>query len=168
MDDFGAPQLLRMRDLADGRELVLRDDDAVALAVECSAETSPLTPWDTEVVTATSSASAWRSPATADRNASLRSTQNSHSAPFASHPASHPSTASRTRCDSAPCEHELRYVVVSKIGNSLRIASPIRVAAVSCVLVMFRLSQRFGGVVIPKNRATPSPALRKEWGASER
>ena len=72
------------------------------------AETSALTPCDTDVVTATSSARAWRSPATAVRNASFRSTQKSHSAPFASQPASHTSTASRTRCESAPCEQELR------------------------------------------------------------
>ena len=40
VDDLGAAQLLRMRDLADGRELVLADDDAVPLAreVECRDE----------------------------------------------------------------------------------------------------------------------------------
>ena len=89
-----------------------------------SAETSALTPCETDVVTATSSASAWSSPAIALRNASFRSTQKPHSAPFASQPASHSSTAVRTRCESAPCEHELRYVAVSKIGNSPRIAAP--------------------------------------------
>ena len=73
-----------------------------------SAETSALTPCETEVVTATSSASAWSRRAIAERNVSFRSTQKSHSAPFASQPESHSSTAPRTRCDNAPCEHELR------------------------------------------------------------
>ena len=49
-----------------------------------------------------------------------RSTQNSHSAPFSSQPASHSSAAARTRFASAPCEHEFAYVVCSKIGNSAR------------------------------------------------
>ncbi len=120
-------QLLRVRDLADRRELVLADHDPVSLTARPSAETSALTPWETDVVTATSSAWAWSRRATAARNASFRSTQKSHSAPFASQPASHSSTASRTRCDSAPCEHELRYVAVSKIGNSARTAAPTRV-----------------------------------------
>jgi hypothetical protein len=73
-----------------------------------SAETRALTPCDTEVVTATSSASAWSRRAMVARNASFRSTQKSHSAPFASQPASHCSTASRTEVESAPCEHEFR------------------------------------------------------------
>ncbi len=40
LDDLGAPELLGVRDLADGGELVLRDDDPVALAreVECGEE----------------------------------------------------------------------------------------------------------------------------------
>src|SRR4029079_16411378 len=92
-----------------------------------SADTSPLAPWETEVVTATSSASAWSRRATAARNASFRSTQKSHSAPFSSQPARQPSTASRTRCERAPCEQELRYVALSKIGNSARTAAPTRV-----------------------------------------
>src|ERR1044072_2491357 len=94
-----------------------------------SAETSPLTPWETEVVTATSSPLACRSRAIAVRNDSFRSTQKSHSAPFSSQPASQPSTASRTRPESAPCEQELRYVAVSKIGNSPRIATSISLPA---------------------------------------
>ena len=59
-------------------------------------------------MTATSSASAWSSPAIALRNASFRSTQKPHSAPFASQPVSHSSTAARTEWESAPCEQELR------------------------------------------------------------
>ncbi len=55
-----------------------------------SADTSPLTPCDTEVVTATSSASAWSTRPIALRNASFRPTQKSHSAPFSSQPASQP------------------------------------------------------------------------------
>jgi hypothetical protein len=73
-----------------------------------SAETSALTPCDTDVVTATSSGRACSSRATAERNASFRSTQKSHSAPFRSHPSSHSSTAARTACERAPCEHEFR------------------------------------------------------------
>ena len=52
-----------------------------------SAETMPLTPCETDVVTATSSASPWSSSAKPARAASERSTQNSHSAPFSSQPA---------------------------------------------------------------------------------
>ena len=63
-----------------------------------SAETSALTPCDTDVVTATSSASAWSRRATLERNSSFRSTQKSHSAPFASQPASHSLDAPRGPC----------------------------------------------------------------------
>ena len=66
----------------------------------------PLTPCVTEVVTASSPGSAWSSRANADRAASARSTQTSHSAPFASQPSRYSSYAARTRRDSAPCEHE--------------------------------------------------------------
>src|SRR5688500_5063098 len=89
-----------------------------------SAETSALTAWETEVVTATSSGCAPTSLANAARAASFRSTQNSHSAPFSSQPASHSSAAARTRFASAPCEHEFAYVVCSKIGNSARADTP--------------------------------------------
>ena len=99
-----------------------------------SADTSALTPWETDVVTATSSASAWSRRAIAERNVSFRSTQKSHSAPFASHPESHSSTASLTLCDRAPCEHELRYVAVSKIGNSARMPAPTRLDEVVALI----------------------------------
>ena len=89
-----------------------------------SAETSPLTPCETDVVTATSSGEACTRPANDARAASFRSTQNSHSAPFSSQPSSHSSTAARTRFESAPCEHEFAYTTCSKIGNSPRIAWP--------------------------------------------
>ena len=72
-----------------------------------SALTIPLTPCVTEVVTASSAGSAWRSRANAARAASARSTQTSHSAPFSSQPSRYSSYACRTRCESAPCEHEL-------------------------------------------------------------
>jgi len=75
--------------------------------VKSSAETNALTACETDVVTATSSGVACRSPANAARAASLRSTQNSHSAPFSSHPSNHSSAAARTRSESAPCEQEL-------------------------------------------------------------
>ena len=65
--------------------------------VRSSAETSALTPCETDVVTATSSGAACTRPANAARAASFRSTQNSHSAPFASQPSSHSSAAARTR-----------------------------------------------------------------------
>ena len=52
-----------------------------------SAETIPLTPCVTEVVTASSDGSAFRSRANAARAASARSTQTAHSAPFSSQPA---------------------------------------------------------------------------------
>ena len=64
------------------------------------------------------------SRANAARAASFRSTQNSHSAPFSSHPASHSSAAARTRFPSAPCEHEFAYTACSKIGNSSRTDVP--------------------------------------------
>ena len=57
-------------------------------AARSSAETIPLTPWVTEVVTASSAGSACSSRAKAPRAASARSTQCSHSAPFSSQPAS--------------------------------------------------------------------------------
>jgi hypothetical protein len=56
--DLRAPQLLCVRDLADGRELVLADDDPVSVSRELERRTSALTPWETDVVTATSSGSA--------------------------------------------------------------------------------------------------------------
>ena len=77
-------------------------------ACRSSVETIPLTPCVTEVVTASSVASACNSRANAARAASARSTQWCHSAPFSSQPSSQPSTASLTRCESAPCEHEFR------------------------------------------------------------
>ena len=57
-----------MRDLADGRELVLADHDPVPPAVEgqCRDERARR---ETEVVTAASSASAWSRRAIAERNA---------------------------------------------------------------------------------------------------
>ena len=77
-----------------------------------SAETSALTPCETEVVTATSSARAWRRPAMLERNVSFRSTQKSHSAPFSSQPASQPSTA----CADAVREGALRARVQVRRG----------------------------------------------------
>jgi hypothetical protein len=62
----------------------------------------------TDVVTASSDGSARNSRANAPRAASARSTQCSHSAPFSSQPASQPSIAFLTRCESAPCEQEFR------------------------------------------------------------
>ena len=73
-----------------------------------SALTIALTPWETEVVTATSSGTACSSRAKAARAASARSTQCSHSAPRSSQPSRYSSYARRTRCESAPCEHEFR------------------------------------------------------------
>ena len=58
-----------------------------------SAETMPLTPCVTEVVTASSAGSACRSRANAARAASARSTQTSHSAPFSSQPSRYSSYA---------------------------------------------------------------------------
>ena len=74
VDDLGAAQLLRMRDLADGRELVLADHDLRA-RLQVERETIPLTPCVTEVVTASSVGSACSSRAKAARAASARSTQ---------------------------------------------------------------------------------------------
>ena len=109
VDDLGAAQLLRVRDLADRRELVLARSRSGSAPVERQrgderAHALRHRGRHGDVVGVARGAS----PANAARNASFRSTQNSHSAPFASQPASHPSTATRTRCDSAPCEHELR------------------------------------------------------------
>ena len=123
--DLRSAQLLRMGDLADRRELVLGDHDPVPLTAQVERGHQPADALrdrgrDRDVVRV----GVERAAAIAARNASFRSTQKSHSAPFSSQPASHPSTASRTRCDSAPCEQELRYVAVSKIGNSPRIAAP--------------------------------------------
>jgi RimJ/RimL family protein N-acetyltransferase len=58
------------------------------------------------------------------RAASARSTQCAQSAPCSSHPARYSSYAARTRCESAPCEQEFRYVVCAKIGNSPRMPAP--------------------------------------------
>src|SRR5581483_511559 len=99
----------------------------------------PLTPCVTDVVTATSSAPAPSSRANAARAASARSTQCSHSAPFSSQPARYSSYAARTRCESAPCEHEFRYVVCSKIGNSPRIAAPTRAVSTATFQAYVRL-----------------------------
>ena len=91
----------------------------------------PETPWVTEVVTASSDGSACSNRANAARAASARSTQTPHSAPFSSQPARYSSYAARTRCESAPCEQEFRYVVCAKIGNSERIPAPTLPAAIA-------------------------------------
>ena len=85
VDDLGAAQLLRVRDLADGRELVLADHDLRPRA-QVERGDDPLTPCVTEVVTASSAGSALSSRANAARAASARSTQTAHSAPFSSQP----------------------------------------------------------------------------------
>src|SRR5689334_18249929 len=81
---------------------------------------SALTPAEREVVTATSSSSAFTSPAKAARADSWRSTQYSHGAPYSSQSARYCSYEARTASERAPCEHELMYTRCSKIGNRCR------------------------------------------------
>ena len=69
--------------------------------------TRALTPAETEVWIATSSAATSSSSAKRPRIASPRSTQWSHSAPCSSQPSRYSAYAARTASESAPCEHEL-------------------------------------------------------------
>ena len=108
VDDLGAAQLLRVRDLADGRELVLADHDLRPRAARSSAETMPLTPCVTEVVTASSAGSAVQQPR--ERRA-RRLGPLDPVLPLGAVlvPAVEVLLVRRaTRCESAPCEHEFR------------------------------------------------------------
>ena len=102
-----AAQLLRVRDLADGRELVLGDDDPVALAVEVEAADERADRRRDGRLDRHLVGRGVEQPANAARIASARSTQWSHSAPCASQPSRYSSYAARTASESAPCEHEL-------------------------------------------------------------
>ena len=134
-----------------------------------SADVSALTPWETDVVTATSSVSAWSKPAIAVRKASFRSTQKSHSAPFASQPVSHSShgvphpVRERTLRARVEVRRSLEdRELATDSGTDHRLDIDTLCARHG------RLLYRLGGVVTPKNRATPIPAFRNECGTSDR
>src|SRR3954453_15938370 len=137
------------------------NSQSVSTTFERRAKRSPLaralTPAESDVVTATSSASALTRPANAARADSCRSTQYSHGAPYSSQSARYCSYDARTASERAPCEQELMYTRCSKIGKRFRQRAGTSVMA--SVVTFPILGADCGRIVtLPRHRGS-DPAL---------
>ena len=163
MNDLGPAQLLRVRDLADRRELVLADHDPVPLAVE--------------VERGHESADALRDGRGHRHVVGLRPEQPRDRRPerLAALDPELPLGAVRVPAGEPPLDgfpHAVRERAL-RARVEIRRSLEDRELATDRGTDAWRLGRdlaahRFGGVVTPKKRAVPAPAFRNECGASDR